>query len=58
MISGIDMSCHITLWIILKLIDYKNTPMFIAGIIALVAYAGMWYWTRNDIKKQYENETE
>lgn len=58
MISGIDMSCHITLWIILKLIDYKNTPMFIAGIVALVAYAGMWYWTRNDIKKQYENETE
>ena len=58
MISGIDMSCHITLWIILKLIDYKNTPMFIAGIVALLAYAGMWYWTRNDIKKQYENDTE
>ena len=56
MISGIDMSSHITLWIILKLLDYKNTPMFIAGILALLAYAGMWYWTRNDIKKQYENE--
>ena len=56
MISGIDMSCHITLWIMLKLLDYKNTPMFIAGIIALVGYAGLWYWTRNDIKKQYENQ--
>ncbi len=56
MISGIDMSCHITLWIMLKLLDYKNTPMFITGIIALIGYAGLWYWTRNDIKKQYENK--
>ena len=58
MISGIDMSCHITLWIILKLIDFRNTPMFITGVIALIAYAGMWFWTRNDIKKQYETEIE
>lgn len=57
MISGIDMSCHITLWILLKLIDYKNTPMFIAGILCALLYAGLWYWTRKDIRKQYEKET-
>lgn len=53
MISGIDMSCHVILWIILKIIDVKNTPMFIVGIVSALLYAGMWYWTRNDIKKEY-----
>ncbi|SKC87920.1 PTS galactitol transporter subunit IIC [Maledivibacter halophilus] len=57
MISGIDMSCHITLWLILKLIDYKNTPMFLAGVFGTLLYAGMWYWTRKDIRKQFEKET-
>ncbi|MDT2662635.1 PTS transporter subunit IIC [Enterococcus hulanensis] len=53
MISGIDMSCHITLWIMLKLIDPSNLPAFMAGAIALVMYGALWFWTRNDIKKQY-----
>lgn len=53
MISGIDMSCHLTLWIILKLLDPSNVPAFAAGIIALVLYGALWFWTRNDIKKQY-----
>ena len=53
MISGIDMSSHITLWIMLKLIDPSNLPAFMAGAIALVMYGGLWFWTRNDIKKQY-----
>jgi len=53
MISGIDMSAHATVWMILKLIDIKNLPVFLLGLAAAFAYAGMWYWTRNDIKKQY-----
>ena len=53
MISGIDMSSHITLWIMLKLIDPSNLPAFMAGAIALVMYGALWFWTRNDIKKQY-----
>ncbi|MCH3965844.1 MAG: PTS galactitol transporter subunit IIC [Clostridium sp.] len=53
MISGIDMSCHVTLWILLKIFDIKNLPVFLVGLIALIAYAGMWFWVRNDIKKQY-----
>ncbi len=55
MISGIDMSCHVTLWILLKLISSKT---FIMGLIALILYAGMWIWTRNDIKKQYKQYSE
>lgn len=50
MISGIDMSCHVTLWILLKLIGTKT---IVTGLIALAVYAAMWIWTRNDIKKQY-----
>ncbi|GCF94399.1 PTS galactitol transporter subunit IIC [Enterococcus florum] len=53
MISGIDMSCHITLWIMLKLIDPSNVPQFAAGIIALLGYGALWFWTRNDIKRHY-----
>ncbi|MGG5317918.1 PTS galactitol transporter subunit IIC [Enterococcus sp. AZ072] len=56
MISGIDMSSHITLWIMLKLIDPSNVPAFAAGVIALVMYGGLWFWTRNDIKKQFNIE--
>lgn len=53
MISGIDMSSHLTLWIMLKLIDPTNVPAFVAGILGLVIYGGLWYWVRNDIKKQF-----
>lgn len=53
MISGIDMSCHLTLWIILKLLDPSNLPAFLSGIIALILYGALWLWTKNDIKKQY-----
>lgn len=56
MISGIDMSSHITLWIMLKLIDPTNVPAFVAGVIGLLLYGGLWYWVRNDIKKQFETE--
>nr|WP_275950782.1 PTS transporter subunit IIC [Enterococcus rivorum] len=56
MISGIDMSSHLTLWIMLKLIDPSNVPAFAAGVIGLLLYGGLWYWTRNDIKKQFSIE--
>jgi PTS system galactitol-specific IIC component len=50
------MSSHITLWIMLKLIDPSNVPAFAAGVIALLLYGGLWFWTRNDIKKQFETK--
>jgi PTS system galactitol-specific IIC component len=50
MISGIDMSCHVFLWMGLKLVSSSTA---IIGIIGLVAYFGLWFWVKNDIKKQY-----
>lgn len=54
MISGIDMSCHLVLWVILKLINPSNMPEFVAGAIGGIIYLLLWYWCRNDIKKQYQ----
>jgi PTS system galactitol-specific IIC component len=58
-ISGIDMSAHITVWIIIKLLAILegNFTAFIAGVAGLVVYALMWIWVRNDIKKTYAAET-
>lgn len=52
MISGIDMSCHLTVWMIIKLLDPSN-PQFWWGVGAVIVYAGLWWWTKDDIKKQY-----
>ena len=54
MISGIDMSCHLILWMILKLLNPSNVPEFVAGIGVAILYFGLWFWCRNDIKKSYE----
>lgn len=53
MISGIDMSCHLILWMIVKFLDPSNVPQFAAGVIAAVVYFGLWFWCRNDIKNEY-----
>jgi PTS system galactitol-specific IIC component len=54
-ISGIDMSAHITVWIIIKLLGILKGDIssVIAGLVGLVIFAGMWIWVRNDIKKTY-----
>ena len=56
-ISGIDMSAHITVWIIIKLLAVikGDFASFIAGVAGLVIFAGMWFWVRNDIKKTYSS---
>lgn len=54
-ISGIDLGSHVIPWIIVRLLDPGN-PLFIFAIIAAVAYALIWFWVRNDIKKQYAKE--
>ena len=38
-----------------RLLDPSN-PYFIAAIVCALAYALLWYWVRNDIKKQYAKE--
>ncbi|MDR1904399.1 MAG: PTS galactitol transporter subunit IIC [Treponema sp.] len=57
-ISGIDMSAHITVWIILKLLDFRNFPAFISGVAGLVVYTLLWIWVRNDIKKTYASQSD
>lgn len=53
MISGIDMSSHVTVMMMIKLLNPSNLPGFMTGVITLVLYAALWWWTRNDIKKQF-----
>ncbi|MCM3788732.1 PTS galactitol transporter subunit IIC [Domibacillus indicus] len=55
LISGIDLGSHVLPWIILRLLDPSN-PYFFAAIGAAVVYALLWYWVRNDIRKQYAKE--
>ncbi|MGM7723891.1 PTS galactitol transporter subunit IIC [Metabacillus sp. Hm71] len=54
-ISGIDLGSHVIPWIIVRLLDPSN-PYFIGAIIAAIAYALLWFWVRNDIKKQYAKQ--
>lgn len=54
-ISGIDLGSHVIPWIIVRLLDPGN-PYFIAAIIAAIVYALLWFWVRNDIKRQYAKE--
>ena len=53
LVSGIDAACHIPVWIFAKLCDPANMPMLIAGVVVAVAYAGMWWFTRNDVKAHW-----
>ncbi|WP_208590046.1 PTS galactitol transporter subunit IIC [Gracilibacillus suaedae] len=55
LISGIDVGSHILVFILYNLLDPSN-PLFITAIIFGVIYALLWYWVRNDIKKQYAEE--
>ncbi len=56
MISGIDSGSHIIPWIIIQLINFKNPAMMAVGAGAAVLYGAIWYFVRNDIKKQYAKE--
>lgn len=55
MISGIDVGSHILPWIIVRIMDPSN-PYFFAAIVVAIVYALIWYWVRNDIRKQYAKE--
>lgn len=54
-ISGIDLGSHLIPWIIVRLLDPSN-PLFFAALVAAVLYGLLWYWVRNDIRKQYAKE--
>ncbi|NLN98084.1 MAG: PTS galactitol transporter subunit IIC [Eubacteriaceae bacterium] len=58
MVSGIDMSSHLTVFFILKLLDPSNLPEFLLGVGAAVIFFGSWFIVRNDIKKRYVENKE
>ena len=53
LISGIDVGSHLIPWIIIKLIDFRNSTMFFVAIGVAVVYSLLWLWVRSDIRKQY-----
>ena len=53
LISGIDVGSHLIPWIIIKLIDFRNSTMFFVAIGVAVVYSLLWLWVRNDIRKRY-----
>lgn len=57
LISGIDVGSHILPWIILRLLDPSN-PYFYVAIGSAIIYGLIWYWVRNDIRKQFSKEIE
>lgn len=58
LISGIDTGSHIVPWIIIQLMNFKNPLMMAVGAVAAALYGLIWFYVRNDIKKQYAKEIE
>lgn len=56
MISGIDLGAHVVPWIIIRILQPTNPRTFIGAIVCAALYALLWWWVRNDIKKQYAKE--
>lgn len=53
MISGIAISCHAIVWMMINLIAPSSPTQFAIGVVAVVLYVLAWLWVKNDIKKQY-----
>lgn len=56
MISGIDLGGHVIPWIMIKILDFKNRKSLLIGLGSAIVYGLLWYWVRNDIKKQFATE--
>jgi PTS system galactitol-specific IIC component len=56
MISSIDVGSHIIPWIIIQLMEFDNPAMIALGAGVGVIYGLIWWYVRNDIKKQYAKE--
>ncbi|HWQ80190.1 MAG TPA: PTS transporter subunit IIC [Anaerovoracaceae bacterium] len=55
-ISSIDVGSHIIPWIIIQLMKFDNPAMIALGAGVAVIYGLIWWYVRNDIKKQYAKE--
>lgn len=58
MISGIDLGGHIIPWMMIKILDFKDKKGMLIGIGSAIVYGLLWFWVRNDIKKQFAAEIE
>ena len=53
--SGIALGSHVVPWIVLRLFDVGSRRFYMA-LGAAVAYAGCWWWVRNDIGEQFPED--
>ena len=53
--SGIALGSHLVPWIVLQLFQ-PGKSTFIPGVLCALGYGLVWYWVRNDIRKQFEAE--
>jgi PTS system galactitol-specific IIC component len=55
--SGVALGSHVVPWIVLQLFQPKS-PMFPVGVAAALAYGGLWWWVRGDIRAQFDKESQ
>ncbi len=53
--SGVAIGSHVVPWIVLQLFR-PGTPGFYWGLGAALAYGGLWWWVRNDIRTEFAVE--
>jgi PTS system galactitol-specific IIC component len=53
--SGIALGSHLVPWIVLQLFQ-PDKKTFLPGVLAALGYGLVWFWVRNDIKKQFATE--
>jgi galactitol PTS system EIIC component len=53
--SGVALGSHVVPWIVLSLFR-PGTPSFFVGVAAAVAYGGIWWWVRGEIRARYADQ--
>ena len=53
--SGIALGSHVVPWIVLQLMR-PGTPGFWMGLASAAGFALVWWWVRNDIRKEFAKE--
>ena len=51
--SGVALGSHVVPWIVLQLFQ---PPTFLVGVAAALAYGGIWWWVRDEIRDQFAAE--
>ena len=51
--SGVALGSHVVPWIVLQLF---RRGTFLVGMVAALAYGGIWWWVRGEIRSQFAAE--